>query len=111
MREVAHINHPPMLSADIRYGLRALARNPVYTAAVVATLALGIGANAVVLAVADAVFLRPPPFAHSERLVKVVVTHQIAGGGVADFAASTFDFAAFTPSVVITTRFMVPSLL
>ncbi len=46
---------------DIRFGLRALAKNPGFTALAVAMLALGIGVNATVFTVADAVLFKGFP--------------------------------------------------
>ena len=83
------------LSGDIRFSLRSLARNPVYTIASVATLALGIGANALVYALASAVFVAPLPFARGDELVKVTGTHRVASGKVAEFAVSPIDFTTF----------------
>ena len=54
---------------DLRYALRSLRRNPAYTAIVLATLALGIGANAAIFSVADAVMLRPFPYPDMDRIV------------------------------------------
>jgi putative ABC transport system permease protein len=59
------------LDADLRFGLRMLARNPGYTAAAVLTLALAIGANSLMFSVADALVFRPLPFPHPERLALV----------------------------------------
>ena len=58
-------------SRDLRHALRALARRPGFAAVVAATLALGLGANAAIFTVVNAVLLRPPPFPEAERLVAV----------------------------------------
>jgi predicted permease len=59
------------LVQDVRFAARALARRPSFLAITVLTLALGIGANAAIFSVVDAVLLKPLPFADPDRLVSV----------------------------------------
>jgi putative ABC transport system permease protein len=59
------------LLTDIRHALRRLRRAPAFTAAVVLTLALGIGANTAIFGVIDSILLRPLPYPHAEALVGV----------------------------------------
>ncbi|MFP3941411.1 MAG: ABC transporter permease, partial [Thermoanaerobaculia bacterium] len=57
------------LARDLRHGVRSLARTPAWTAVALLTLALGIGANAAIFSVVDAVLLRPLPYEDSDELI------------------------------------------
>jgi len=73
---------------DLRFAARGLGRSPLFTAAVVSTLALGIGVNAALFTVVDAVLVEPLPYPEPERLVQLVWTRD---GHTGD-AVSTPDF-------------------
>ena len=59
------------LIKDIRYGVRGLLKHPGFTAIVVVTLALGIGASTAIFSVVDSVLLRRLPYRTAERIVAI----------------------------------------
>jgi putative ABC transport system permease protein len=62
------------LKRDVRYAGRLLRSSPTFLVVATLTLALGVGANATIFSIVDAVVRRPLPFAEAERLVNIVST-------------------------------------
>jgi len=78
---------------NVKYGLRMLARNPGFTMAAVACLALGIGATTAIFSVVNAVILRPLPYAQSPRLVRVFTEFPtFPNGGLRHFWVSPPEY-------------------
>lgn len=69
-----------ILVQDLRYGVRGIRLNPLFAAALVLTLGLGIGANAAMFGVVDALLLRPLPYGEPDRLVQVWSRNPATGG-------------------------------
>ncbi len=59
------------MGTDVQYALRSLARQPLFYSVVLLTLALGVGANAAIFTVVNAVLLRPLPYPDPDRLMMV----------------------------------------
>jgi putative ABC transport system permease protein len=96
------------LWADLRYAARSLRRQPAFAAIAILTLALGIGTNSAIFALADATLLRPLPLPEPARLVMLSETSPTAPRtGVsplnlmdwADRSRSFEGMAAYVPSV------------
>jgi len=85
--------HFDMLMHDIRYSLRTLRKSPTFTAAVVLTLALGIGATTAIFSLIHTVLLRPLPYIQSDRVVRVFETN--ASLNIPRFSASALNFLSW----------------
>src|SRR6516164_8425647 len=69
LRDVHVIGLLERARANVKAGFRLMRRAPGFSAAVILTLALGIGANSAVFSAIDAVLLRPLSFPHSNELL------------------------------------------
>ncbi len=86
---------------DLRFGARMFLRKPAFTFVIIATLALGIGANTAIFSVVQGVLLRPLPYPEPERIVRVFETIQrtAAAGDRMEVAPANFlDWRAQTRS-------------
>ncbi len=82
------------LMQDLRYGLRMLATRPGFTAVVILTLALGIGANTAIFSVVNAVLLRPLSYPDSERIIWIEGVNP--SKGITESNISAQDFRDWT---------------
>lgn len=98
---------------DVTYGLRGLRRSPGFTAAVLLSLALGIGVNIAVFTLTDATLNRPLPFPAEEGIVSISEENPAKGirgraspGNILDWREATDVFsglaAFYSRSVVVT---------
>jgi putative ABC transport system permease protein len=77
------------LWTDIRFAIRQAGRQPGFTASVVFTLALGLGATTAIFSVVHAVVLAPFPFPEPDRVLSVYTTWQGSRGNT---SAGNFDY-------------------
>ena len=75
---------------DLRYATRSLARSRIFTAVVVATLALGIGASTALFTVAQAILFRPLPYVGPSRLVGISEVDRLKPSTGANVASADF---------------------
>src|SRR5512132_2683033 len=77
----------PSLMRDLRYAARGLLRSPGFTATVILTLGLGIGANAAMFGVIDRLMFRPFPYLRDPGTVhRVYLQSTYRGRGVPRFS-------------------------
>lgn len=81
---------------DLRYGLRGLGRNKGFTAVAALSLALGIGGNAAIFSLVDAVLFRRLPYPQSDRLVQVTGFYPKGAIAALQQQSRTLDIAAYS---------------
>jgi predicted permease len=79
-RDMRRVNFVEDLVQDVRYTIRSLAKSPGFTGVVVATLALGIGANIAIFTIAHGVLLRPLDYPKPDQLMYLTAEAPAVGG-------------------------------
>ena len=96
-RDTRRMNWLNEFLGDVHYALRMLRKRPAFSAIAILSLAIGIGANAALFSVVDAVVLHPVPLPDADRLVVVSESkggQQPSGGNV----PRMYDWGAYTPA-------------
>lgn len=93
------------IGQDVRYALRQLKRTPGFTATAVLTLALGIGANAAIFTLVDAIMMRTLPVTDPKTLVRLGDTSDCCVNGG---AVTNGDYSLFSTEVYERLRKYVP---
>ena len=83
------------LVQDVRYAVRSLSHTPGFTAAAVVTLALGMGANATIFTLLDAVLFKPLPVSRPDELL-TVYEHSPEPNALADATGGTGRYLRFS---------------
>ena len=82
---------------DVKYGVRSLRRTPVFTAAAILTLALGMGANTTIFTLLDAVLFKPLPVPQPDELLTVYEhSPDAAPNALPDTAGGTGRYLRFS---------------
>jgi predicted permease len=90
-RDMRRTNQLETIWNDLRYAARILGRAPAFTVIIVLTMALSIGANSAIFSVIEGVLLRPLPYPHPERLVRIFFNSD----NFPKFPLNPFDFRDF----------------
>jgi predicted permease len=79
------------ISADVRYAARTMRKTPGFTAVMILTLGLSIGANSAIFSVIEGVLLRPLPYPRADRIVRIFFRNPT----YPKFALNPFDMRDF----------------
>jgi predicted permease len=94
-RDMRGIDRLESIVRDLRFSVRSLKSRPAFTLTVIATLALGIGANTAIFTLVDALLLRPLPVSHPEQLVIVSNPAEVNNNNVGDPVTDYVSFLLY----------------
>ena len=96
---------------DLRYAIRSLRKQPIFTLVAVLTLTLGIGANTAIFSLLYQILLRPLPYADPDRLVFIWNTYPLMGLPQANVSIPDYlDRKTQAPAIEDATLFTMRSL-
>src|SRR6476469_9551297 len=99
-RDMRRVNFVEDLVQDVHYTIRSLAKSPGFTVVVVATLALGIGANTAIFTIVHGVLLRPLDYPKPNQLMYLSAESPVTGGGGNPLSAQEYaEFRQMSHSV------------
>jgi predicted permease len=94
-RDMRGIDRLESIVRDLRFSVRSLKSRPAFTLTVIATLALGIGANTAIFTLVDALLLRPLPVSHPEQLVIVSNPAEVNNNNVGEPVTDYVSFLLY----------------
>ena len=80
-----------VIQQDARYAMRGLLRSPAFSLTIIATLALGIGANAAMFGIVDRLWFRPVDLMRDEAMVSRVYQQWVADGQLVTSPSTTYQ--------------------
>ncbi|HKN64878.1 MAG TPA: ABC transporter permease [Gemmatimonadaceae bacterium] len=89
-RDARGVRFVETIAQDLRYALRTMRRTPAFSAIVILTLGLGVGATSAIFSIVNAVLLRPLPYANERSLVRLY--SQVPDGTAERFSVSIPDY-------------------
>jgi putative ABC transport system permease protein len=92
-RDVRGVRLLETVAQDLRYALRTMRKTPAFTAVVILTLGLGVGATSAIFSIVNAVLLRPLPYDNEKSLVRVYSAPP--GDKMPRFSVSVPDYLDF----------------
>ena len=89
------------LIQDVRFAIRMFLKNPAFTGIALLTLALGVGANAAIFSVLDAVLLRPLPYPDPGQLTLIWQNDSTSGLGRTTVSPPNFMVSGQIPFEIV----------